>query len=335
MAKAIKSHLSLPLPIRITKHDIAMLASIETGRYLMPQALEWLHVASWEQRYRQHLAATQSADSYKPQTYLRDRLKALWQHNLLHRTPAPSRPTDVNYLERGGSTPYIYSLAEDGASLLRRYFHHPDPYVNRTTSITPNALEHAVLIGTFYAALRAKLERTVGACLTGWRGDHLTAQAYDRITVQRQRTDGSIKAETLPVQPDGAFIIKHSQGQIPCFLEIDRGRNSLSWSEKVCAYRHYVNTEALRDLYGVSSFLVLGVTVDPKQRQLIADATATEAAQGYERFLFFLHEHIHPWTIGNAWKRITEAQPQTIRTAGRRRAVTTYSATLADHVLIP
>lgn len=320
---------------RLTPRDIAMLQSIEVARFITLQGLEWLHYPGWRSRYTKHIQAGYSATSYEIDGNLKRRIKNLCDEGFITRLRAPFGIETTSSPTRGGLPPYIHALTPSGARLIATHtgIAIDDLYVD-TQKRVRERLTHALLIGQLYAALRAKLESMPGICLTHWQGDHLTARNYDRLQVPKRQANERTEVLELPVQPDATFTIEHGQGTTTCFVEIDRDRTPESWATKIAAYHGYANSQPLAQRYGVDNFTVLALTSTPRQLQRMADATAEEIRMAHNRYLFALHAHIHPLTIGRHWWRISEVVQATQPVGSRRRSSTQYTARLAEHTFI-
>src|SRR5438874_9471033 len=92
-------------PIRLQERDLHVLRSLSEGRYLTVPAIEWLHWASWRERYKVYLEKrkTDPAATFFPALDVYSRLVAL-------------RAGDAPMAERGSviyaRLPDAYVLAE-------------------------------------------------------------------------------------------------------------------------------------------------------------------------------------------------------------------------------
>src|SRR5690242_4675121 len=139
--------------LRITERDIAMLQSLSTARFLTAQAIEWLHFPDWRRRWERHTAEHRDG-AYYPAPRVYGRLRQLERAGMIHRIVRPISLASVTPQRDDNA----YALAEPGALLLAEargrsldaicYEQLRERSVHNQT--------HSVLIGRFYAALRAK-----------------------------------------------------------------------------------------------------------------------------------------------------------------------------------
>jgi DNA-binding PadR family transcriptional regulator len=317
----------------LTQRDFALLSSLEAARYLTAQAIEWLHWPSWQERWQHWRAACSSEHHlpYKASTSLYTRLKRLEQQGLVYRI---RRPVSVaaTQVRRDQDA---YALSEQGAHVLAEYAGRD---VTTLAYRAPRArstllLAHQVDVGKVYAAVRAKVEATAGLQLADWRGEAALAKAYDRLNVRTTNVDGSTTIRTLPVQPDGTFRLLHAGGEERCFVEVDRGRPTVTWRDKIHAYHAYMNSPELYKRYNTATFILLTVTTDATQRRKLMEATAQVLGKPSGRYLFALDQAVHPASIGQQWLRITQVQTQAQHVPGSR-SVPGVTIETAEHIFI-
>ncbi len=295
-----------PQSLALTQRDLEMLWSLSQARYLPVEALEWLHVGSWQQRWQRWRDNGSSTHRYRPSTRLYERLHRMEQAELLLRIHRPVSLAVTTF----GREPDLYMLSQRGADLLAEYGGVDRDAIHYETVRQRSflMLSHSAEIGRAYAALRAIVEQTQGLAFHDWQGDHLTAQAYDRIAVPVGTTGGRRDTPRLPVQPDGTFCLGYRGGTIRCFLEVDRGRSIRTWIDKIRAYHAYTGSHELAARYNTQSFVLLTLTTTTSQRQRLMEATAQVLGQPDERYLFGLLADVHPSTIGTHWLKVTEVQ---------------------------
>jgi hypothetical protein len=197
---------------------------------------------------------------------------------------------------------------------------------------SPQTLSHSADIGRVYAALRTKIEASEGLHLTDWQGDHLTARSYDRLMVTLPMVGGGRRKVQVGLQPDATFRLIYPGGELRCFVEIDRGRSTKSWREKIYAYRAYQGSRELKDRYGASYSMLLTVTTTEAQRLKIMAATAEVIETKSDFYLFGLLDEVHPTTIGSFWKKIAAISSEQQRTVGGMRHKVRIDT--ADHTFI-
>lgn len=298
---------------RIQPRDIAMLASLEAGRLLQAEALEWLHFPSWRTRYKRQ---AERREPYEPSSHVYERLAGLRDHGLI-----ASVERSVDLARRVFTRlPAAYVLLQSGAELLCAQHDRAIEtlYWERSRKRSLQNLEHSVAIGTCYAALRCALEHH-GKRLVGWKGDHLfrDPQTYDRVRVPGQK-------EPLPVQPDATFLLDGRR----YFLELDRNSRPLdTWHEKALAYHAYQANAALRARYGVDDFTLLTVATTSQRAIRIAEQIVKVTRQADQRYLLLELAHIHPRRVRANWMAIKDVRIEMQRVVDRLHAV--YHPTLA------
>lgn len=285
-----------------------MLASINIGRYMIAQGLEWLHWPTWRDRW----TAAQTAGtitSYRPAPHLYRRLNHLVDYEILYRL---RRPIDRS-AETFGRAPDIYMLAHLGGQLLAENHEGTfieDVYTTRKRERSFQNVEHGALIGLVYAAIRARFEAREGATVTDWQGEHLTAKSYDQVHARLRRANSTFLYKKTGIQPDATCVFTGKVGtpeehSSRVFIEVDRGtRPTQTWADKIAAYDAYSGSPELKRRYGVESFALLVITTTEAQRQTLMQATAAVLGQRTQRYLFAIEADIHPDRIGSNWHYI-------------------------------
>jgi hypothetical protein len=293
----------------LTIRDIAMLQSISTARYLTAEALEWLHMPGWSVRWQRH-QAHENPPPYQISSRLYTRLRYLDEQGLIGRLMRTTQ-MGVSRLQR---LPDVFFLTEDGARTIVQ--HTPlgmddlSYFRNRPHSFI--TLNHGVLIGTLYAALRAKIESKLDVRMLRWQGEHHTRHAYDRLSVRYQTRLGTTSRQEIGLQPDATFVLEHPRGQERVFVEIDRDTRPLrTWAMKMRAYQAYWGSPALQARYGVDTFILLTVTTNLAQQRALMETTAGVLGDAHPRYLFALEDALHPLTIGHAWTKLSGMTPGT------------------------
>jgi len=105
------------LPVQLTDRDLRILQSLREGHYLTVEALEWLHVPSWRERWERWHRRTATAPAPRPpytsSTSFRARLHQLEAAGLVLRL---KRPLIVGRSQRRNGD--LYALRAAGAALL-------------------------------------------------------------------------------------------------------------------------------------------------------------------------------------------------------------------------
>lgn len=295
--------------IRLTERDIAIFESLSTARFLTAEAIEWLHFPEWKERYRRWAQDTEpDKKPYAISGRLYGRLKAFREANppLVYRIV---RPVALSY-SRFQRDDDVYALAPGGADFVAEAgrIAHDEIWTERLRTRSAQTLAHSAYIGTFYAALRERLERD-GQHLYAWKGDHVLCKEYDSVSLTLHRNT-SRKDGLWPVIPDAVFYLGEGAARRLYFLELDRGRPIRTWREKVRAYEAYRTYERkkLKDRYGVDDFTVVVATTTENQQTKLLQATADELKKVSQNYAFTLIERLHPSRIGPGWKRLATVE---------------------------
>ena len=300
-----------------------MMESLSIARFLTAEALEWMHIPGWWTRWQRHQNQGKE-QGYYPSSHLYARLRFLVEQGWIYRIKRAAQYGITRFVPE----PDLYGLLEEGALIVAGYQRRPIDTVGydrkRTRSLF--TLNHSGDIGTFYAALRARVERREGLHIADWYSEHLTAKHYDRISVRRQSARGDMETVILPVQPDATFVLEHAGGSERFFVEVDRGTRPLTtWVEKIQAYHAYTGSPELKARYGVDRFILLATTPTEAQQHAIMQATASVLRKPSARYLFALHPDIHPTTIATAWRKLAS---MTASSNSIRPTITTEAHTL-------
>lgn len=171
------------------------------------------------------------------------RLKLLFQHGFLER-----RSQTVLYEK---NKPLIYLLTEKGAKHLAEVsggkrteiLWHP-----KHNQISTQRLQHLLQVNQ----VRASIEQAAEECA-------YTLNWLDEFTIRRLKLYDSfpiqypsgITTKTTLI-PDAFFTLDTPTMWLSCFLEVDRGTESLrTVSEKLCKYLAYLTTDGYQERYGV------------------------------------------------------------------------------------
>lgn len=310
---------------RLTERDIAMLDSLHSARFLTAQAIEWLHFPDWRKRWQ----ARDQGQPYYPAPRVYGRLRQLEQQRLIHRIVRSIGIVTLTTHRDDNA----YALSRLGAEVLAEARGLPIDEIayEEPRERSVQTLTHSVLIGVLYAALRAKVESMADITLEEWRGDHILARGlYDVVSVpgrpNRHRAD-----RKWPILPDATCVIRHPQGALRCFVELDRGRPIKTWGEKIIAYREYAGSAELRARYDASNFVLLAATTTAAYRRRLMTATAEVLGQPSDRYLFTLIRDLHPDNIGN-WSKIGGVTTSQAAGIGAPRTLLTIEETA--HVLL-
>ena len=196
----------------------------------------------------------------------REQLQQLFFPSLVTATRALALLTRQKALQRfrprvaggaglNGSVPYIYSLAPDGLKLAAQLLNRTVPPAWRAGQPAELFLAHRLQVTAFVVALI----RGAGALLSDWR---CGADLEDAVVWHGKRRRFA---------PDGYARLSLDWGERLILFEIDRGTmGAQAWREKAAEYQAYYRSGRYRERYGRERLLVVCVTTDARQRELIA-----------------------------------------------------------------
>jgi len=257
--------------VEVTDRDLAMFGSLADAQYLTVPAIEWLHYTGWRTRTGEDGGRVPAA------SWLYDRLRRLTRAGYLQR------------LQRPGRAEIAYGLTARGAERLHVTTGRPEATI-RYVAMPPEsdeALQQRLDVGRVYAAVRSRLEETTPTGLQGW-------QLAPRL---REESDTST--------PDAVFSLEHPKGAIQYYLEVDRARRIGVWEEKLRMYRR-----AAEGAGAARRFVVLCVSSSTLAPRLL-DTCAPLLGPLLGRTLFTDLDHVHPWRIGQQWRRVVQLDPLT------------------------
>jgi Replication-relaxation len=165
------------------------------------------------------------------------------------------RPQVAGGAGLNGSVPFIYSLAPDGLKLAAQLLNRTVPSAWRAGQPAELFLAHRLQVTAFLIALI----RGAGALLSDWR---CGADLEDVVVTHGMRQR---------FVPDGYARLSLDWGERLILFEIDHGTmGAQAWREKAAAYQAYYRSGRYRERYGRERLLVVCVTTDARQRDLIA-----------------------------------------------------------------
>jgi len=165
------------------------------------------------------------------------------------------RPRTAGGAGLDGSVPYIYSLAPDGLRLASQLLNRSVASTWRVGRPAELFLAHRLQVTAFVIGLI----RGAGAPLSDWR---CGADLEDVVVLRGKRRRFA---------PDGYARLSLEWGERVILFEIDRGTmGAQAWREKAAEYQAYYRSGRYRERYGHERLLIVCVTTDARQRDLIA-----------------------------------------------------------------
>lgn len=239
----------------------------------MPRDIEILK-AVYEYRVISHAQLTQLVFGNNHPSVATKRLYTLYHNGYLERLFLPVR---------GGVavSPTLYLLGEKGARELAVH----SEYLNFSWSkdqlkVGTLFLSHTLAISEF--RLRVTLAcRAAGIPLLEWRSERDLKKSYDKVTF----TTAVGVSRTIPILPDGYFVLQTPEGNRNFILELDRGTmEGKRFKAKVEGYTAYFESGGYTTRFGTKSLRVL--TVTESQRRMRNLKKIVERAGGKSRFWF-------------------------------------------------
>jgi hypothetical protein len=303
-------------PFLLTARDLDLLESVSAARYLAIDALEWLHFPLWRERYAAWQA--QGGDSrYMASSHAYRRMRALIGAGYAERVVRTAEH-GVSYYQR---VPDVYELTLKGAQLLHAERDVPLDQLHYGTGRKKAAstLEHHVLVGRVYAALRCRFEEKPELQFTEWRSEHDFQRDHDRFPVWTPQYNGAGTRQEEGLQPDGAFVIVREGRRSVFFIEVERDQPTKKWRDKIYAYEAYNGSPQVKARYGKLTFTMLGVALNEHHQRRLLEATGESLALLYsdpqrraeaqQRYYISHMGLVHPTTIGRGWGTLTNVTP--------------------------
>jgi len=255
-------------PMQLTKRDREIIRLVHRHRFLRSHQIVALLDAS-------------------PQQVLR-RLKLLYHHGYLTRPRA-----QLEYYERGGTSPMVYGLDKKGAKLLERELGITVSGKENDDGIGRMFLEHAILVSDVMVTIELACRKSSGVRLL--YEDQLALHSEREPFQWHIKTRDGIR---LGVIPDRIFALEYAdQGgemqRVYFFLEADRGtmpvvRSGLtqtSFYRKLIAYEATWTQKIHQRKLGIHRFRVLTVTTNAMRVVSLLEA-CSRLQRGHGLFLF-------------------------------------------------
>ena len=240
---------------------------------LMPRDVEVLK-AVYEYRVMTHTQLTQLVFGNNHPSVATKRLYALYHNGYLERLFLPVR---------GGVavSPTLYLLGDKGAQELALRGDYLNFYWSKDhLKVGTLFLAHSLAISDFRLKLTLAC-RAAGIPLLEWRGERELKKDYDKVPIKT--ASGSTRS--VPIIPDGYFVLQTAEGKRHFALELDRGTmEGKRFRTKVEGYTAYFESGAYTERFGTKSLRVL--TVTESQRRMKNLKNITERAGGKSRFWF-------------------------------------------------
>lgn len=255
-----------PKPIRITERDLDVLEMVAACRVLTTEHIQALFFPSMHQTYA--------------------RLRALYDHALL------DRQFRGLYIDKMNS-PIMYVIDKQGVELLQTTRNPNISWNPDRKDVSQNFLDHALAINDVRVAATIACREHPDFTLLEWRGESEMKADYDYVTIQPRPNSAPKRASLIP---DSYFVIDTPRGKANCFLELDRGTESLPrFREKILIYQAYYRSGMYQKRYGATGMRLLTVTTS-EERAKNLKALAEEVGVG-NRFWFTSLQQVQADTI--------------------------------------
>ena len=225
----------------------------------------------------------------------RRRLGLLYQNGYLERIPRFVAPP----MNNPGPA---YRLAARGAAILAHqagaaykefnYWGRAEDDTSHVTRLGHSYLEHALWLADLRKQFEQKAE-AIGAAscaIEKWLDYLELRKAWKTERVWVQLSPGTPR-ENLAIAPDGYFVLSTPKGRGHCFLEADRGTETIDkqWKRKLLAYTEYLASGKFHQRYRVAAgtgFRVLTITTTPVRARNLQQAAERYVPQNAKAFLF-------------------------------------------------
>lgn len=223
-----------------------------------------------------------------------------------------------------GKKPYLYTLTESGAECLAEYLGckvEDLEWRKKDTRLRHNYIEHLILTNDVRLAIMKSIEKKPDMELLFWH-DELELEkinSRDKIPIE---VDG--KTQYVKLIPDAFFVFTQSEVSRYCFLEIDRGTQTIvsndetyrTWERKVKTYINYFKSGLYEQMAGTISGRVLTVTTSEQRRDRLLEVS--EKVGALQRFWFTTHkDSTQPWiekvTTPEGEEKLVAVSPDIIR----------------------
>jgi hypothetical protein len=229
-------------------------------------------------------------------------IQAVWEHRFVNseqlETLFPGHPINLrkrlqklfllNYLDRPeqqkhqwGWKPLIYALGQKGAQLLAELYKEPVDqldWTEKNRTATFPFFDHALMVSDFMIALTCACQLKPDVTLLRW-----TTNQNDL------RHHVSVNKEARSLTPDGFFLLHLPDGNIPYFVEADRGTMTLErYLTKLRRYFVWWHSGAYTKVYGFPHFRLLTISRTPERRDHLVEIAkhADDEQKGFRGFWF-------------------------------------------------
>jgi hypothetical protein len=258
--------------IRISDRDLQLLEAVHSARFLTTPQIQKLF---WHD----------TEGAFGPVKACQRRLRLLTEYGLVRRI-------EQKVTRAEGSKPYLYALAEKGASLLAKELRIDLAELEvKPTPAEDNYpfLDHLIATTDIRIAVKQACDRNQLE-LVEWIDEKELRSAAWKDYVSIQSPDG--KSHRIALVPDAYLKIRSRTGTktMQFYSEIDRGSHTIrskwnrGWTRKVLTYTEYFSSATYQKRFGSKRVYLLTVTTTDKR--LAALKQATEESGGGEHFLF-------------------------------------------------
>lgn len=236
------------------------------------------------------------------------RLRLLFQHGYLER-----RSQTILYEK---NKPLVYLLTRKGTQYLATIEddEHPEnEWRPKFNELSQYHLQHLLQVNHVRSAIERACD--LNNYELAWLNEHTIRQRklYDRFRVQ----DALGATQTTTLIPDGFFTLDTPQLWLSCFLEVDRGTESLKTvAHKLNKYLAYFATNTYKERYGVQDEqgneiypCVLTITTIPKRVEHLKAIAQEVGASNI--FLFAQLTNVTPESVFSQpiWQTVNSNTP--------------------------
>ena len=186
----------------------------------------------------------------------------LYRHGYLERIPRYIQPPMMN-------PGPAYRLALHGAGVLAdtagvtlnafNYWGKSEDRHRQPTRLSHSHLEHMLLLADVRMAFELACLQAGGLQASNLKDAYQIVRWLDDLELRRSWKTERVtitmngRSEFVPIAPDGYCVLASPQGHGHCFIEVDRGTETIGrgWQRKILAYKAYLQSGQFHNRYRV------------------------------------------------------------------------------------
>jgi hypothetical protein len=237
------------------------------------------------------------------------RLKLLYENGYLQR----------HYISQVATAPaasmIVYTITALGAEVLAATYDYTSDDFHLATKQLLNVgkLPHLLAVNDVRVAI-TRAAKQAGLRPVEWIDEFAFRAQPDYVNV---KVSGG-RQRRKPVYPDGYFSLKVPQGDVRCFVEVDRGTEGLSqFKSQIEIYQEYMLSGRYTERFQTKSLRILIVSTS-SQRRLDSLKKAVAQAGGSSRYWFLVFKVPFAGNLltDAVWQRLDRPQLHKLLPAG-------------------